>query len=136
MMALPYRPLTGGRAIRVLQLHPAQHSTDPLCGSLQMTSLENPILYSAISYQWGPVDPSLAITVDGCTIRVTQNCYDALLRLRKPKNSRPLWIDAICINQLDIIEKSSQVGMMTDVYLEADEVIVWLGESTEETDYV
>jgi hypothetical protein len=39
-----------------------------------------------------------------------------------------LWIDAVCINQQDVTERSEQVKMMREIYERATEVIVWLGE--------
>ena len=53
----------------------------------------------------------------------------ALKALRDKKRPRILWIDALCINQSDIEERSSQVAFMSSVYSRAVRVIVWLGES-------
>lgn len=39
-----------------------------------------------------------------------------------------IWVDAICINQKDDIEKLHQIDLMRDVYSSAREVIMWLGE--------
>ncbi|KAJ4984360.1 hypothetical protein SVAN01_10133 [Stagonosporopsis vannaccii] len=41
----------------------------------------------------------------------------------------PLWVDAICINQSNIPERTSQVRMMREIYSKADCVVVWLGEA-------
>jgi len=38
-----------------------------------------------------------------------------------------LWVDALCINQYDLSEKSLQVGMMGAIYESAERVLVWLG---------
>jgi hypothetical protein len=38
-----------------------------------------------------------------------------------------LWIDALCINQDDVNERTQQVRMMGDVYSSAEQVIIWLG---------
>lgn len=43
------------------------------------------------------------------------------------------WIDAICINQKDKMEKSKQVRLMESIYRSANRVIVWLGESDDLT---
>jgi hypothetical protein len=42
---------------------------------------------------------------------------------------------AICINQQDLLERSQQVQMMGDIYSSARNVVIWLGEGTEYTDY-
>lgn len=41
------------------------------------------------------------------------------------------WIDAICINQSDLDERSRQVRIMPDIYSRAMGVIVWLGHDRE-----
>ena len=47
----------------------------------------------------------------------------ARLRPRSPR----IWIDALCINQEDLIEHSAQVGLISRIYSNAQQVIVWLG---------
>lgn len=44
------------------------------------------------------------------------------------------WIDALCINQADLDERSSQVRIMPDIYTKASCVIVWLGMPTGKPD--
>lgn len=41
------------------------------------------------------------------------------------------WVDAICINQSDLDERSRQVRIMPDIYSKAAGVIVWLGHDRE-----
>jgi len=60
-------------------------------------------------------------------VEATQNLAAALVDLRYPAEPRVLWIDAICINQKDKSERSSQVARMADIYRLADRVVVWLG---------
>lgn len=66
------------------------------------------------------------ILCNGRTMNVYQNLYDALLQLRK---SCPgdYWIDAICINQGDLLERNQQVQIMDQIYGCAETVTVWLG---------
>lgn len=40
---------------------------------------------------------------------------------------RHLWIDSICIDQLDTPERSSQVALMRDIYSRSIRTLVWLG---------
>jgi hypothetical protein len=44
-----------------------------------------------------------------------------------------LWVDAICIDQTDASEKSYQVGLMARIYMQAHQVIVWLGDGDRES---
>jgi hypothetical protein len=66
-------------------------------------------------------------------VEVTQNLATALVYLRHATVPRVLWIDALCVNQEDMEERSSQVARMADIYRRAHRVVVWLGpESLEE----
>jgi hypothetical protein len=70
-------------------------------------------LQQALSYEWGfpsPNDPT--ILIDSENIITWKNLYDALLHIRLPDQDRRLWIDAICINQSDVLERNHQVHLM------------------------
>ena len=41
-----------------------------------------------------------------------------------------MWIDAMCINQADLTERSEQVRLMDSIYRQAASVIVWLGAAS------
>lgn len=45
---------------------------------------------------------------------------------------RVLWIDSLCINQSDGIEKTYQVGLMTEIYRNTWRGLSWLGEFEED----
>lgn len=64
--------------------------------------------------------------------RVSETLGLALKYLRK-REKRVLWIDAICIDQDDHEERSSQVAMMSLVYTGATQVCVWIGEDDDES---
>jgi hypothetical protein len=51
-------------------------------------------------------------------------------RSRAAQSGEPLvlWTDAVCINQLDVDERSQQVAMMQRVFESAASVLIWLGE--------
>jgi len=88
--------------------------------------------YEALSYTWGnTADPS-NITIEGAatalfTLGVTRNLAEALRYLRYKNKNRVLWIDAVSINQQDLLERSETVPRMGDVYSLASRVVVWLG---------
>ena len=54
--------------------------------------------------------------------------------MRHPTETRLYWADQICINQDDEEEKSQQIEIMADVYTRAQNVLIWLGIGTDETD--
>jgi hypothetical protein len=41
-----------------------------------------------------------------------------------------MWIDAICINQADLVERGEQVQLMDSIYRQAASVVVWLGPAS------
>jgi hypothetical protein len=45
-----------------------------------------------------------------------------------------LWIDALCINQSNPEERNQEVRRMAEIYSEADEVLIWLGDSHNNSD--
>ncbi|KAI1264889.1 heterokaryon incompatibility protein-domain-containing protein [Xylariaceae sp. FL1019] len=55
------------------------------------------------------------------------NLHAALVGLQPHLAGRPIWTDAVCINQNDRDEKTVQVARMDEIYMGADEVFVWLG---------
>ena len=85
------------------------------------------VSYEALSYTWGKPVFTRLLTCNGLVYPITQNLFSALQHLRLPNVVRYLWLDAVCINQHDNSEKSSQVGRMMDIYHKAQRVIVWLG---------
>jgi hypothetical protein len=73
-------------------------------------------------------DPS-----DARTLAVTQNLEIALRHLRIIDRSRVIWIDAICINQDDVVERNAEVRRMGSIYSEASRVVVWLGPESDDS---
>lgn len=86
-------------------------------------------LYEALSYTWGNDKDRRAIYVGRRKeiTTVTRNLGEALVFLRHPELPRLFWIDALCINQGDMAERSHQVVRMSDIYSRAIRVNVWIG---------
>ncbi|KAH8725530.1 heterokaryon incompatibility protein-domain-containing protein [Phaeosphaeriaceae sp. PMI808] len=94
--------------------------------NLDETNLE----YDALSYVWGATKDTYPIVCNEQSLRVHENLYSALpfLALRTGKMTvRPLWVDAICLNQGDEDEKEVQIRLMNIIYRKAKQVWVWLG---------
>jgi hypothetical protein len=47
-----------------------------------------------------------------------------------------LWVDALCIDQNAVSEKSQQVSLMADIFRQADNVVVWLGKPDSALEHV
>lgn len=45
-----------------------------------------------------------------------------------------MWVDALCINQTDNVERAEQVAKMGSIYSRTSHLIVWLGEVGEGSD--
>jgi hypothetical protein len=75
-----------------------------------------------LSYTWGDKDNKKQITVNGLSFTVSESADAALRRLRPPKKSKTLWINAICINQLNMEEKAVQRSLTTQIYESASRV--------------
>jgi hypothetical protein len=118
-------------------------------------SLDNLPPYEALSYVWGSLENMQQIMCNGKSFQITNNLAKALRRLQsrleianeerlpgtesssqlgsphpKPSAAPPglLWVDAICINQDCLPERSHQVSLMKEIYSKATRVYVWLGD--------
>jgi hypothetical protein len=90
-----------------------------------------------MSTQWGDPDITTPILIDGEVFNVTVNLWQALNHLENEASiPHTLWVDAICINQQDNVEKSTQMQLMKDIYSQADLVLAWLGPSGEYGEFV
>lgn len=100
--------------------------------------------YEGLSYCWAPaggeevahiLKPNAPYTSGPAhswgTIYIRPNLASAMRHLRYRDRGRKIWIDAICINQANDVERSQQVAMMGDIYKRADRVVVWLGSERE-----
>ena len=127
-----YSPLDLTRKeIRLLKVLPTKYQSNNILRCTLITyALEGDTStdYETISYAWGDPTPSAKIMVNSMTLMFPQETQRALLRLRLPDKPRILWIDAICINQADLIELGEQVTIMGDIYRRGIRNIVYLGE--------
>jgi hypothetical protein len=129
-----YESLPGPDCIRLLHLEPALHADAPLRFSFQTAQLAKAVAqYEVISYIWG--EPKLIHPLyvdDGTHVLVTKDLDKALRRLRHPTTVRILWADAVCINQVDNEEKSTQIPLMARIFRGASKVLAWLDDGADE----
>ncbi|KAH7076967.1 heterokaryon incompatibility protein-domain-containing protein [Paraphoma chrysanthemicola] len=122
-----YEPLSVGQ-IRILQLAPAGKD-DVLRGRLVVSNIDEPsISYDALSYMWGDPTPTSTIRLLGKPLPLTGNLTVALQHIRSGYKWLNLWVDAICINQKNLVERAEQVRMMRRVFQQASVVRIWIYE--------
>jgi hypothetical protein len=117
------------QTIRLLELNPysQEHEEGYVECSVRVATLDDFPEFSALSYTWGDPKRRKQILVDGITVSVTENLESALRHLRNQTHPVDLWIDALCIDQGNDVEKAEQVTRMHEVYTRAKCTIVWLG---------
>ncbi|ETS82017.1 hypothetical protein PFICI_07019 [Pestalotiopsis fici W106-1] len=99
---------------------------------IQVTDLDVPSPdYIALSYVWGVSIALEKVSLAGQEIPVTENLLSCLRHLRHRDDALKIWVDAICINQNDLEEKSNQVAMMGYIYSRCLAVYCWLGAPTD-----
>lgn len=126
--------------IRLVSLYPGELS-DYVFVSISHVNL-NEAKYEALSYTWGPptqhtmnlfIRPKHSLTASDPSewevqiLEIRLTLLEGLRYLRYPDVTRVLWIDAICINQQSLPERSQEVPRMGEIYNRAQRVVVWLG---------
>jgi hypothetical protein len=128
-----YESLNGPRDIRLITLYPGT-GNETILLTIEHTSLDKRPAYEALSYVWGPQNPSHPVRCNNGMLAIGENLRNALLCLREPDAPRVLWIDRIAINQEDVDERTQQVGLMGDIYSSASLAIIWLGAADDYTE--
>ncbi|KAL5323657.1 hypothetical protein ACEPPN_008197 [Leptodophora sp. 'Broadleaf-Isolate-01'] len=113
--------------IRLLKILPGSAPSIVEC-ELVVVRLDKAPPYEALSYVWGNPELLDYVVCNGQRKSVTTNLGIALKHLRLRDETRLIWVDALCINQEDVDERSSQIKLMRDIYTQTWRVVVWLGE--------
>ncbi|KAI1799445.1 heterokaryon incompatibility protein-domain-containing protein [Daldinia bambusicola] len=129
-----YSPLKQNE-VRFIEILPSDAEETPVSCLLKAVELGPNVRYAALSYVWGDPKVTCDIVVNGVVMPVTTSLESALRQFRKtgfPEDAEfgrvtQLWVDAICINQKDIQERSQQVTRMASIYRNANYVFSWLG---------
>jgi hypothetical protein len=122
--------------IRLAVLLKGKQSDSIVCWIIH-TTLQSGQPYEALSYVWGSSEDEREILLmdQDCVghhfFPVTRNLEEALRLLRSETRNRAFWIDAICINQEDDVERSAQVSMMREIYSNAFHTMVYFGPEDE-----
>ncbi|KAI1750549.1 heterokaryon incompatibility protein-domain-containing protein [Xylaria castorea] len=132
--------LSSDHHVRVLYLSPARQWAEPLHGYLGVQDLNGRPHYEALSYTWMDekgdtgLSERLYVGTNWDVLPITRSCSHALRRLRLEYTERPIWVDSICINQLNNVEKSHQIALMRTIYARSIRCIADLGEPSPSSD--
>ncbi|KAJ4376603.1 hypothetical protein N0V86_006717 [Didymella sp. IMI 355093] len=120
MDGTPYVPLDPDlQEIRLLQIAPGNYDDDLVISLRVKRLIKRRPKFNALSYVWGKEKCPRKVVLDGHSVTVGQNLDGALRQLRRSMGGHLLWIDALCINQDDVVERSQQVQMMGEVFSSA-----------------
>jgi Heterokaryon incompatibility protein (HET) len=125
--------------IRLLRILPGT-GTDMLRCCILRASIEKPSNFKTLSYTWddSPGDdirkvvPTEKIFLNHRPYLIAPNLLSAL-RYYRENYAEPLWVDFICINQLNLAERGKQVCYMRRIYESASMVLIWLGDEADDS---
>jgi len=130
-----YKSLEPGvEEIRLLIIWPSRDPDSWIRCDLMHVNLKDKLPYLALSYVWGRPSTVKTIWIRDTQVSVQPNLFSALRTCRHQYKPIIIWVDALCINQSDISERNSQVAMMKSIYQNAYQVVIWLGEASDNSD--
>ena len=118
---------------RLACLSYATDEESPIHLTLETYTDDNSPEYEAVSYTWGGEDGDsrlrrrIFVGPYWDILPQTENCWHLLQFLRPSRGIRLVWVDAICINQRDMVERGDQVSKMEQIYKECKRTILYLG---------
>lgn len=126
-----YSPLNKAEGdIRLIQLVPG--NTESISCQIKRFSWKECPKYTALSYMWGDPARIHPIEANGQKLLVTKSLEIFLMEIRSRCSESTetdtwahgwFWIDAVCINQDDLVERNNQVTRMKDIYDESYSVV-------------
>jgi len=132
--AFPYKAIPAEGWFRLLIIEPCTNPSATISCCLKDHEIDSNLSYEALSYTWGEEEANCEIHIDGYSFSVRGNLHTALHALRRSDTDRTLWVDAVCINQLDLEERNYQVRQMNVIFTKAKHVNVWLGKGDSDSD--
>jgi hypothetical protein len=135
--------LTSLTALQSFRNHPAfQYQQLPHTDSIRLVSiysvypevtckittvrLQDSPQCKALSYCWGAAGKQASITCDGASFDLSPTLKDAFRHLHRYKKTESFWVDRMCINQQDGIERTRQVRLMNAIYQQSIRTLIWL----------
>lgn len=122
--------------IRLLKIHPERRDDHVVCTLGQYSDNKNPT-YDALSYYWGDPTRRSRVYLDDTLVSIHETLWEFLDQMQKSimdqmqqsdeRKETWIWVDYLCLNQLDDTELHQQIRRMGDIYSKAEKTISWLG---------
>lgn len=128
-----FPPLSGPKQIRLVEFNrhekfALRSRASRLSMSMVTTPLEACPPYRAVSYEWDTAENMRMIEIEGRPHMIRRNLHECLESLSGSDDAEGyLWIDQLCVNQGDVLERNSQVRIMGEIFSGADVVFAWIG---------
>jgi hypothetical protein len=124
-----HQPLQSNE-IRILEVF--RDHDDCLAATLRTSNLDGPFnQYYAISYAWGDRKAAFRIRINNSAdflIPAKQyEILESILLLSDSDDPIRVWIDLLCIDQANILEKNRQVSLMGEIFRKAQTVFAYIG---------
>jgi hypothetical protein len=100
--------------VRLLRILPGRQK-DPIRCTLRHVS-RSKHEYVCLSYTWGEAQPNHRILVNQKSFEVRHNLWHFLCLARRFNIQDRLWIDAMCIDQENVLERNHQVRRASRIY--------------------
>ncbi|KAL6708717.1 hypothetical protein ACN47E_002413 [Coniothyrium glycines] len=121
-------------SIRLLRIHPSRTEVLPVC-SLETFPYGAIPPFQALSYRWGAENTHArghTVLINDTTYKVLPNLFDFMMyysriEFREDGSDTYLWIDQICIDQTNVVERNVVVQHMGWIYKHAVRTLSWLG---------
>jgi hypothetical protein len=127
------------KQIRLLRLSDAGYPTaGPISFQLEHFDVGSSSCpeYRALSYTWGSPEHTDDISINQCRFTVRRNLFEFLCAIRDKYHdhaSHWFWIDAVCIEQNNTLEKNHQSAQNERYLPKCQQTIIWLGLATPES---
>ncbi|KAF2103265.1 hypothetical protein NA57DRAFT_72240 [Rhizodiscina lignyota] len=136
-----YNPIESAE-IRLVQFHETENGISGRFETFLLDDESRPVpAYRALSYVWslhGNIPTiSWSITVDNKILLVLDSLcpfFEVLKAKMHILDCTWWWIDSLSVNQKDFPEKGNQVRLMSRIYKQAEETVVWLGERSDDSE--
>lgn len=114
------------KSIRLLQLFPGGLQL-PLRGVVFHVPLDTAGFYRALSYVWGTSSKTETLHTPSGVLDITPNLATALRHARQKDEPLVLWVDSVCIDQSNEVEKAAQIRLLPHIFQQAASVLAFVG---------